>query len=42
MSSLTITWTPNHHGWASVEVADDHGEAQAIASYTTDAPEQFL
>ncbi|MFB8783811.1 hypothetical protein VSS38_29420 [Streptomyces albogriseolus] len=42
MSSLTITWTPNHHGWAFVEVADDHGEAQAIASYITDAPEQFL
>ncbi|MGW4027476.1 hypothetical protein ACWEEL_40055, partial [Streptomyces sp. NPDC005009] len=42
MSSLTIAWTPHHHGWAFVEVADDHGEAEAIASYLTDAPEQFL
>ncbi|MCP9997338.1 hypothetical protein LUX34_19575 [Streptomyces werraensis] len=42
MSSLTITWTPHHHGWALVKVVDDHGEAEAIASYVTDAPEQFL
>ncbi|MEV5271061.1 hypothetical protein ACIG5C_20490 [Streptomyces werraensis] len=42
MSSLTITWTPHYHGWALVKVVDDHGEAEAIASYVTDAPEQFL
>jgi hypothetical protein len=24
------------------QVADDHGEAEAIASYITDAPEEFL
>jgi hypothetical protein len=42
MSSLTIIWTPHNHGWAFVKVADNHGEAQAITSYLTDAPEQFL
>jgi hypothetical protein len=42
MSSLAITWTLGGHGWAVVKVADDHGEAEAIASYITDAPEQFL
>ncbi|MDX3641958.1 hypothetical protein [Streptomyces sp. MB09-02B] len=42
MSSLAITWTLGSHGWASVKVADDHGEAEAIASYITDAPEEFL
>ncbi|CAM5707723.1 hypothetical protein [Streptomyces coeruleorubidus] len=42
MSSLAITWTLGSHGWAVVEVADDHGEAEAVASYLTDAPEQFL
>ncbi|MDH6435421.1 hypothetical protein M2158_003898 [Streptomyces sp. SAI-144] len=42
MSSLAITWTLGSHGWASVKVADDHGEAEAIASYITGAPEEFL
>lgn len=42
MSSLAITWTLDSHGWASVKVADDHGEAEAVASYITDAPEEFL
>ncbi|SOD70165.1 hypothetical protein SAMN06272781_2613 [Streptomyces sp. 1222.2] len=42
MSSLSITWTLGSHGWACVRVADDHGEAEAIASYITDAPEEFL
>ncbi|MFI6562757.1 hypothetical protein [Streptomyces sp. NPDC050534] len=42
MSSLTITWTLCDHGWAFVKVSDDRGEAEAIASYVTDGPEQFL
>ncbi|EMF24622.1 MULTISPECIES: hypothetical protein [Streptomyces] len=42
MTSLTITWTLGSHGWALVKVADDHGEADVIASYVTDGPEQFL
>jgi hypothetical protein len=42
MTSLAITWTLRSHGWASVKVADDHGEGEAIASYVTDGPEQFL
>jgi len=42
MSSLAITWVLGSHGWAVVKVADDHGEAEAIASYITDAPEEFL
>ncbi|MFF7868886.1 hypothetical protein ACFZCT_20835 [Streptomyces qaidamensis] len=42
MSSLAITWTLGSHGWANVKVADEHGEAEALASYITDAPEEFL
>ncbi|MEU4611587.1 hypothetical protein [Streptomyces umbrinus] len=42
MRSLTITWTLRSHGWAFVKVADDQGEAKAIASDITDGPEQFL
>ncbi|MDX2941264.1 hypothetical protein [Streptomyces caniscabiei] len=42
MSSLAITWTLGSHGWASVKVADELGEAEALASYITDAPEEFL
>ena len=42
MTSLGITWTLLSHGWASVKVADDHGQGEAIVSYITDGPEQFL
>ncbi|GHE64189.1 hypothetical protein [Streptomyces capitiformicae] len=42
MPSLAITWMLGSHGWASIKVADEHGEAEAIASYITDAPEEFL
>ncbi|MFC9161909.1 hypothetical protein ACFTZ8_13860 [Streptomyces fungicidicus] len=42
MKSLAITWTLRSHGWAFVKVADDQGEAEVIASYVTDGPEQFL
>ncbi|MFD3308936.1 hypothetical protein [Streptomyces sp. NPDC058694] len=42
MSSLSITWTLGSHGWAVVKVADGGGEAEAIASHITEAPEQFL
>ena len=42
MTSLAITWTLLSHGWASVKVADDHGQGEALASYVTDGPEQFL
>ncbi|MFC8512813.1 hypothetical protein [Streptomyces sp. NPDC057257] len=42
MSQLTITWTLHHHGWALCKVADHSGEAEALASYVTSGPEQFL
>lgn len=42
MASLTLTWTPHHHGWAFVNIADGHGEAEVFASYVTDAPGQLL
>ena len=42
MSSLAITWQLCSHGWATVKVSDDRGEAEAVASYITDAPEEFL
>lgn len=42
MSSPAITWTLGSHGWANVKVADEHGEAEALASCITDAPEDFL
>ncbi|OUD02749.1 hypothetical protein [Streptomyces swartbergensis] len=42
MSSLAITWTLGSPGWAVVKVADDHGEAEVVASCVTDAPEEFL
>jgi len=42
MTSLAITWTLFSHGWASVKVADDHGQGEAMVSYVTDGPEQFL
>lgn len=42
MASLAITWTLLSHGWASVMVADEYGQGEAIASYVTDGPEQFL
>ncbi|MEU4091836.1 hypothetical protein [Streptomyces sp. NPDC026673] len=42
MRSLAITWTLPGRGWALVKVADDHGEAEVLASYVTDGPERFL
>ncbi|MGW6525288.1 hypothetical protein [Streptomyces sp. NPDC054962] len=42
MTSLAITWTLLSHGWASVKVADDHSQGEAMVSYITDGPEQFL
>ena len=42
MRSLAITWALHSHGWAHVKVADDQAEAEVIASYVTDGPEQFL
>lgn len=42
MTSITLTWTLRHHGWAICEVADRYSAVEAIASYVTDGPEQFL
>ncbi|MDX3453845.1 hypothetical protein PV396_18155 [Streptomyces sp. ME02-8801-2C] len=42
MTPLAITWTLHSHGWAFIKVSDDQGEAEVIASYVTDGPEQFL
>jgi len=42
MSKFSFKWTLEGNGWASCVVADDAGEAEAVASYITDGPEQFL
>lgn len=42
MSTISLTWTLSHHGWAVCEVADQRSAAEVIASYVTDGPEQFL
>ncbi|MEU2111652.1 hypothetical protein [Streptomyces sp. NPDC019507] len=42
MRPLAITWTLWSHSWAFVKAADDQGEAEVLASYVTDGPEQFL
>jgi hypothetical protein len=42
MTSLTLTWTVHDHGWATCVVADQTAEAEALVSYVTEGPEQFL
>ncbi|WP_199551157.1 hypothetical protein [Streptomyces sp. N35] len=42
MRSLAVAWTLSRHGWAFCKVSDCQGEAEAFASYVTDAPEDFL
>jgi hypothetical protein len=39
---LSFTWTLRRHGWAFATIADEHGHADATASYITDAPESLL
>ena len=42
MAGLSFTWTLRHHGWAFCAIADDHGQAEAVASYVTGGPEYLL
>ncbi len=42
MSKTTFTWTLSGSGWADCVVADEHSQAEATASYITDAPEHLL
>ncbi|MFI2352652.1 hypothetical protein ACH492_37840 [Streptomyces sp. NPDC019443] len=42
MAALSFTWTLQHHGWAFCRVTDGQAEAEAMASYVTGGPEQFL
>jgi len=39
---MRLIWTVRNHGWAFCSVADDHADAEVIASYVTDGPEQLL
>ncbi|WP_371657519.1 hypothetical protein [Streptomyces sp. NBC_00280] len=39
---LRITWTLVAHGWADCVVEDHRAKAELIASYISDAPEEFL
>jgi hypothetical protein len=42
MAGLSFSWTLRHHGWAFCTVADDHGQAEAVASHVTGGPEYLL
>jgi hypothetical protein len=42
MAGLTFTWTLRYQGWAFCTVADDHGQAEVIASDITGGPEYLL
>ena len=42
MAGLSFTWTLRYHGWAVSTIADDHGQAEAIASDVTGGPEYLL
>jgi hypothetical protein len=42
MSTMAVTWTLLHHGWASCIVADNHSKAEMFASYVTGGPEYLL
>jgi hypothetical protein len=42
MAGLSFTWALRYQGWAFCTIADDHGQAEAIASDITGGPEYFL
>ena len=42
MAGLSFTWTLRYQGWAFCSIADDHGQAEAIASDITGGPGCFL
>lgn len=42
MAGMRLIWTVRQHGWAICSVSDDHADAEAVASYVTDGPEQLL
>jgi hypothetical protein len=42
MAGLSFSWTLRYQGWAFCTIADDHGRAEAIASYITGGPEYLL
>ncbi len=39
---MLVSWRLQHHGWAVCAVGDDLAEAEALVSYVTDGPEEFL
>src|ERR1700734_1736803 len=42
MAGLSFTWTLRYQGWAFCAIADDHGQAEAVASDVTGGPEYLL
>ncbi|MET8094382.1 hypothetical protein [Micromonospora sp. NPDC005220] len=42
VAEMSLTWTLHNYGWVICRVADPRAEAEAVASYVTDAPEQLL
>jgi hypothetical protein len=42
MADMSLSWTLQHHGWATCVVSDRHAHAEACVSYVTGAPEEFL
>ena len=42
MPGLRFTWMLRYQGWAFCTIADDHGQAEAIASDITYGPEDLL
>lgn len=42
LAGLSFTWTLRYHGWAFCAIADDHNQAEAIASDVTGGPEYLL
>ncbi|WP_432837685.1 hypothetical protein [Dactylosporangium sp. CA-092794] len=39
---MSLSWTLRHHGWVICVVSDRHARAEAVASYVTGGPEEFL
>ncbi|MEV0455552.1 hypothetical protein [Catellatospora methionotrophica] len=39
---MLVGWRLQHHGWAVCALGDDLAQAEALVSYVTDGPEEFL
>jgi hypothetical protein len=42
MTGMSLAWRLTGRGWADCTVADDRAEAEATASFISDAPEELL